>query len=133
MPLIAAKSCIIQGGPKITERHTSVITVNNDWYQWKVCFLLRKIIPRSAILVKRFLFKSTLYSPFKKCPSSAKTSLENLTKTLAIIIVRVNGHSLHQQRIRTVLCKHCKECPLRELAYRIIAFNYGERFCHVFK
>ena len=46
----------IQGGPKITERHTQVIIVNNDWYQWMVCFLLRKMIQRSAILVKRFLF-----------------------------------------------------------------------------
>ena len=33
-----------------------VIIVNNDWYQWMVCFLLRKMMPRSAILVKRFLF-----------------------------------------------------------------------------
>ena len=39
---------------------------------------------------------------------------------------------LYTSSVRTVLCK---ECPLTELhvAYCIIEFNYGERFCHVFK
>ena len=32
--------------------------------------------------------------------------------------------------VRTVLCK---ECPLTDIAYVIIAFNYGERFGHVLK
>ena len=33
-----------------------VMQVYNDWYQWMRYLLLRKIIPRSAILVKGFLF-----------------------------------------------------------------------------
>ena len=33
-----------------------VIKIYNDWYQWMGYLLLRKMIPRSAILVKWFLF-----------------------------------------------------------------------------
>ena len=62
-----------------------VMQVYNDWYQWMGYLLLRKIIPRSAILVKSTLCQTMLGSkifPFQlKVDSSGKNTLR-----LAIIV-----------------------------------------------
>ena len=47
-------SLYTQGGPKKRNGILPVIEVYNDWYRWMGYLLLRKMIPRSAILVKVF-------------------------------------------------------------------------------
>ena len=68
-----------------------VIIVNNDWYQWMVCFLLRKMIPRSAILVKvdiQRYFTLIIFREIAQCqpqywqfPTSRKTLMWHKART----------------------------------------------------
>ena len=70
---------------------------------------------------------------FKIFPPQLKLCLKTRQKTLTIVNF-VNGHCLdHRTLIRWFRPAAnapywCKECPLTELAYCIIAFRYGERF-----
>ena len=65
----------------------------------------------SAVLILEHVKPS--HVGFKNSLSSASNCLQNMTKGLTIMIVRVNEHSLHQRR--------SKECPLTEPAHCIIA------------
>ena len=91
-----------------------VMQVYNDWYQWMGHFLPRKMIPRSAILVKVFFFiLEHIMSDnvgFQNFPFSAKSWLGKKTLRLAIIVSDNPINSLCQWAFLTTAAY----APLRE-------------------
>ena len=71
-----------------------LIIVNNDWYQWMVCVFLRKMMPRSAILVKLVVLILEHVIPghvrFKIFTRKLKLCLKTRQKTLTILTLSMD-------------------------------------------
>ena len=81
-----------------------VIIVNNDWYQWMVCFLLRKNDAKishfgQAVLILEHVIPG--HVRFKIFTRKLKLCLKTRQKTLTIVNF-VNGHCLDQQRMHRI-------------------------------